>query len=90
MQDYVNFLERVKHSETGKDGLPYGAWRRVGPSGAQTLFGIGQYMMAGNTMPIGFNASLTVFPPKGDDELDAVEVSRDAVDTRPLFQKFGQ
>ena len=87
VQDYVNFLERAKHSAPGIDGLPYGAWRRAGPCGAQTLFGIGQYMMAGSTMPIGFNDSSTAFPPNGDDELDAVEVSRAAVDTRPLSLK---
>jgi hypothetical protein len=37
--------------------------------------------------PIGFNNTLAMFPPKGDEEADSDEILREACDTRPLGMK---
>ena len=44
-------------------------------------------LAAGLAPPLHFNESLTVFPPKGEDEDDANEITRDAQNTRPISLK---
>ena len=52
-----------------------------------TLYHIGQEMLCGLHTHYGFNDSLTVFPPKGEDPRDPIEITRAPEDTRPLALK---
>ena len=49
---------------------------------------MGELLLAGVLMPLQFNASLSVFAPKGTDTEDTpYECSREPIDTRPLGLK---
>eukprot|EP00973_Karenia_brevis_P060815 8457370-Karenia_brevis.AAC.1 len=81
---FDRFLERVQHSGPGMDGLPYAAWYHTGAFGSSLLFEVSLWLRSGRTMGIEFNDALHYFAPKGDEDLDHVEVLRSPSDTRPL------
>ena len=81
------FLRFVKHAAPGPDGLPYVAWRSAGEAGARTLFLVFIALTEGSPAPLDFNDSISLFIPKGEEELDHIEILRHSEDTRPLGLK---
>ena len=79
-------IKRDKHSSPGLDGLPYCAWASAGTFGTQTLYLVMLHLMSGLMMPVGFNFSLVVFVPKGE-EPDELSIVREPCNTRPLSLK---
>ena len=77
MEDIVQAVKRTSRSAPGPDGIPYAAWRRLGPLGHDVLFSIagilespdGRDALAAN-FPLdingrsAFNAAIMVFLPK--------------------------
>ena len=76
-------LKRVKRSAPGLDGPPYCAWASAGTFGIQTLYLVMLHLMSGLMMPVGFDSSLMVFVPKGE-EPDELSIVREPCNTRPL------
>ena len=86
-QSNQNFLRRVRHTATSPDGIPYSAWENTHGQGAATLFLLGDEISCGYQPALTFNPSMTLFPPKGDDEFDSEDITREATATRPLSLK---
>ena len=84
---YQSFLDQVRHSATGPDGIPYAAWQNTNGQGAVTLFELGEEVACGYQPALTFNSATTLFIPKGDDKFDAEEITREADSTRPLTCK---
>ena len=84
----MKFYRKARHSAPGPDGLPYGAWKAAGRTGARaTQRGIKELML-GTPAPEDFNDSSGVFPAKGEaDDDTALLKRRMAGDTRPLSCK---
>ena len=55
--------------------------------GAATLYEVANHLASGFPMPLAFNASESVFPPKGSRDDDARAVIRRPDETRPLSMK---
>jgi len=85
--DYAVFLSEVVDSSSGPDGIPFSAWHAAEDHGTDLLYEIGETQYQGLGMPITFNDSLAIFPPKGDVEGDETEILRSAENTRPLGMK---
>jgi hypothetical protein len=81
------FLRFAKHAAPGPDGLPYVAWKSAGEAGARTLFLVFIALTEGSPAPLDFNDSISLFIPKGEEELDHIEILRHSEDTRPLGLK---
>ena len=62
--DFERVMKSLRDSSPGPDGLPYSAWRKSGLKGCTTLFHIFYWLSQGLRMPISFNSSLLVFPPR--------------------------
>ncbi len=77
--------ERAAATAPGPDGIPYAAYANA--AGAAMLYFVQLELLAGKWLPISFNASLTVFPPKGSEEDDHVQVTRTPDCVRPLQLK---
>jgi hypothetical protein len=86
--EVCEFFRKARHSAPGPDGLPYGAWKAPGKTGARaTARGI-EELMESEPAPADFNDSLGIFPAKGDADDDSKLMKRrQAEDTRPLSCK---
>ena len=86
--DVLEVFQSARHSAPGPDGLPYGAWKATGRTGARaTARGI-EELMQGKPAPTNFNNSSGVFPAKGTADDDTRQMKRRlAGDTRPLSCK---
>ena len=61
---FASFLEFVKHSAPGEDGVPYAAWKALGEEGVDILFNAFNDLMIGIKPDKRFNRSMWIFPPK--------------------------
>ena len=84
---HQHFLERVHHSSAVPDGTPYAAWQNTSGQGAVTLFGLGEEISCGLLPGLAYNSAMTIFVPKGVDNFDDEEITREAESTRPLACK---
>ena len=83
-ESYRTYLQHVKRSCPGKDGLPYAAWRAGGEIALSVLHDCGTALCEGETPPSWFNDSLSVFIPKADPDKSEVQVVCTPKETRPL------
>ena len=86
-ENYANSASKARDAHPGLDTLPPAAWAHGGRHATRTLYDSGQWLASGRKMALGFNQVLNVFPPKGDPEIDKVEIVREGADTRPLGLK---
>ena len=85
--DYGFTAAPAHHSQAGPDGLPYCAWARGGELAEQVLESAADWQLQGLPLPLSFNESVAVFPPKGSKEEDATGIWRAPDETRPLGLK---
>ena len=83
--DFQRAASRAKPSATGDDGIPYAAW--TSRTAATTLALVADRLMSGQVMPREFNNSISIFPPKGDEEDDDTDLTRSPMNTRMLSLK---
>ena len=83
-------IERSPDSAPGPDGIPFKAWRQLGPLGVDVLGAALQALTAPDAPEdlqaflADFNGSLMVFLPKGDGLLPDGRTGHAPSDTRPL------
>ena len=82
-----NTIACSSKSAPGPDGIPFAAWHAGGYAYAKTLYLIGERQLQGIPLCISFNDSLALFPPKGNDPEDDLQVIRSPDCTRPLGLK---
>ena len=78
---------RASNSQPGRDGISHFAWFISGRKAHETLFLVALWLAEGLKMPLDFNDSLTVFPPKNSLQGDSEEVIRDPFSLRPISLK---
>ena len=97
-EDIVNAIDRTSKSAPGPDGIPYAAWRALGPLAHDTLFAAAQALEASDGLdhlaaacPLdevgqsAFNAAVMVFLQKKEPLISAAGVAyTKASDLRPL------
>jgi hypothetical protein len=81
------YLQTVRNSAPGIDGIPYRAWLVAGPPAHLLLHQVSAWLCSGLDMLIGFNDTLQIFAAKGTEERDDIEVIREPSSTRPLGLK---
>ena len=77
-------LPRLRDSAPGPDGVPYSAWSATSSTTIHYLWQAYKALLAGDTPPVEFLASLMVFLPTGAEDSDNEEIERSADATRPL------
>ena len=77
----------ANNSKAGPDGIPYAGWAMAGHKAHETLYLVALWLASGLRMPLDFNDSVTVFPPKGQLDSDLDEVIRDPFGVRPISLK---
>ena len=82
--DLEALLPRLRDSAPGPDGVPYSAWSATSSTTIHYLWQAYKALLAGDTPPVEFLASLMVFLPKGAEDSDNEEIERSADVTRPL------
>ena len=82
--DFDRLLRRMKDSAPGPDGIPYSAWAHSSSEVRKWLFEAYLRWIQGSALPEKFNHSYLVFLPKGEEDNDAIGISRTPANTRPL------
>jgi hypothetical protein len=81
---FGELVAKPRDGAPGPDGIPYGAWRLAGQGIFDVLFRAYEAFLEGTPLPEGFNHSLMVFIPKGEEESDRGTVARTPGSTRPI------
>ena len=84
---YFKTINKQRNSMPGPNTVPFAAYKRTGMTGIQCLLEVDVLLRSGSLPSRQFNASITVFGPKGDEEADVFEVIRGPLQTRPLSLK---
>ena len=87
MRDIERFLGAVRHSASGRDGIPFEAWRQSGHVGVCTLYCALRWLCNGGLLDLSFNECLQHFIPKKELPNDKFEVQRTAFELRPIGLK---
>jgi hypothetical protein len=82
--EFGELVARPRDGAPGPDGIPYSAWRCAGDPLLDVLFNAYEAFLQGTPLPEGFNNSLMVFIPKGEEESDRGTVARVPGSTRPI------
>ena len=80
-------IGKLAHSAPGPDGIPYGAWKMAGTSGATSIWSLLCWCASGGMLPMSMTCSLMVFLPKDVACDEGCELTRNASSTRPLGLK---
>jgi hypothetical protein len=82
--EFDGVLKYMSDSAPGPDGIPYSAWAKSSKSVRSWLHEAYTRWIEGAVLPEGFNHSFMVFLAKGEEDGDAVGISRTPACTRPL------
>ncbi len=77
------FLEHVRNSAPGIDGIPYRAWLKAGHAAWLLLHHVAVWLCSGLGMLIDFNDTLMIFAPKGSENTGHLGAVREPNATRP-------
>ena len=81
---YRRIIPRMVDSAPGPDRVVYSCFAADPDASADVLFAVDRHIQDGGYVLLSFSNHLALFPPKGREEADAVEVLRESACTRPL------
>ena len=84
MDQVASLVEGLPHSAPGPDGVPYGAWRALGPAAHRALHALFMQGWLDGVLPDKFNYMRNIFIPKGELFEEELIVSAYVDKLRPL------